>query len=220
MPRSHDTKPFLLTRGPLIVSLESVFWHPQRYPPRRVAPATPPLHEQARPRELEDPFRVGHGHAFRVPLTRRGVVVGFWEPPGSDVLEEEISDRLLAAVEGAHIPGITATEIADWARARSWSWLELLVRRFPVLAGLLTRWTDSGGSHLAVDRSALERRGSGVRFLEWASGWVDETVDWVDVDPIDLEDARVRGADTNASWPSIVDTPLDDYTPRPIDETW
>ena len=194
MPRSHDSQPFLLTKGPLIVSLESVFWHSQRYPPRRVSPATPPLHELARPRELEDPFRIGHGHAFRLPLTRRGLVVGFWEPATGVVLEEETSERLLAAVEGAHIPGITATEIADWARARSWSWLELLVRRFPWFAKPLKKWTDSGSSHMAVARSALAEQDS------------DEpsSVKWVDVDVIELEDARVRGAGAGASWPTIV----------------
>lgn len=126
MPWTHDTKPLLITKGPLILSLESVFWHWQRYPKRRVASETPPLHELARPREVEQPYRLGHGHAFRIPLTRRGLVLGYWVPPELEVLEEEESQRLLDAVEGAMIPDVTATEISTWSRGRLSWWVRLV----------------------------------------------------------------------------------------------
>lgn len=122
MPWTHDSKPILLTKGPLIVSLESVFFHWQRYPRRRVAPKTPPLHETARPRELEQPYRTGHGHMFRIPLTRRGVVLGYWVPPELAVLEEEESAWIMQAVHGAMIPGITADEISTWSRGTAPKW--------------------------------------------------------------------------------------------------
>jgi hypothetical protein len=118
VPLTHDTKPRILRAGPLIVVLESVFWHRQSYPKRRIAPVRPPLAEPASPREVEDPFRVGHGRAFRMPLTRRGVVLGWWEPAGEAVTSDEETAALLSAMEGSMIPGITATEIALWAKAR------------------------------------------------------------------------------------------------------
>lgn len=116
MPRTHDTRRITITKGPLIVNLEPLFLHFQRYPRRRVAPATPPLTEQAAPRELDGDFRVGQGRVFRIPLTRRAVVLGYWEPPGEAVLPEEESGKLLDALNGAHIQGVTATEIASWSR--------------------------------------------------------------------------------------------------------
>lgn len=142
MPRTHDTRRITWTKGPLIVNLEPLFVHLQRYPKRRIAPATPPLTETAAPRELDGEFRTGHGRAFRVPLTRRAVVLGYWEPPGDAVLPEEESGKLLAALQGAHIKGITATEIASWssgavvlswwdrlrALVRQWLWHDELVR--------------------------------------------------------------------------------------------
>ncbi len=122
MPWTHDSKPFVFIKGPVIFSLESVFFHWQRYPRRRVAPQSPPLHETARPRELEQPYRKGHGHMFRFPLTRRGIVLGFWEPAGLGVPEDDESNYLMQAVEGAMIPGVTATEISSWSRGRGPKW--------------------------------------------------------------------------------------------------
>jgi hypothetical protein len=131
IPETHDSRPFVWHRGPLIVSCESLFWHLQRYPGRRVARARPPLTERAFPRELEQPFRQGHARTLRLPLTRRALVVGYWEPEsGEPILAEEEQEHLLAAVEGAHLDGITATEIADWARARDVvsQWRQLVAR--------------------------------------------------------------------------------------------
>lgn len=127
MPRTHDSKPRIMRAGPVILVVESVFWHAQRYPKRRVAPVRPPLAEAASPREVEDPFRIGHGRAFRLPLTRRGVVLGWWEPAGDGVTSDEESEALLNAMEGSMIPGVTATEIALWNKARD---VERLWQRF------------------------------------------------------------------------------------------
>jgi hypothetical protein len=172
MPWTHDTKPYLLTKGPLIVHLESVFFHWQRYPRRRVTPATPPLHETARPRELEQPYRAGHGHIFRIPLTRRAVVVGYWEPAGEAVLEGEESQRLMDAVEGAMIPGITATEISSWARGRQRWWTVLLAR--------IGVWLDR--------RSVVPSTTTTVTSELSNSG----VIPWDDGKIYDLEDARVN----------------------------
>lgn len=177
MPETHDSKPFTFARGPLIVHCESLFWHPQRYPGRRVS-GRPPLTELAAPRELEQPYRKGHGRVFRIPLTRRAVVLGYWEPAGEEVLADEESTQLLAAVEGAHIPGITATEIADWARARDWTWLQLLVRRVRALLGLGEPAAPSPRSEHPTAEFSL---GDG--------NWT--VVPWDDARVIDLEDARV-----------------------------
>lgn len=174
MPETHDSKPFTFARGPLIVHCESLFWHPQRYPGRRVS-GRPPLTEPAAPRELEQPYRKGHGRVFRIPLTRRAVVIGYWEPSDAPILLEEESDALLEAVEGAHIPGITAVDIADWARARDWSWFELLVRRLRALLGL---------------QAAAEPSPRAVAPpFEYEDTWV--IVPWHDTGRvIDLDDAR------------------------------
>jgi len=164
------------------VALESVFWPPQKSPSRKVAPVTPPLTEKASPRELEDPYRTGRGRIFRIPLTRRGIVLGWWEPadPDNPVLEEEESGKLLGAVEGAMIPGITATEIADWARARDWGLLERVWRwltaRWPALARRSEAVTDQH-----VDPRPVFSIGD-TTIIEWDNSRP----------VIDLEDARIE----------------------------
>lgn len=179
IPETHDSEPFVWHRGPLIVSCESLFWHWQRYPRRRVAPHRPPLSETARPRELEQPYRQGHGRVFRLPLTRRALVVGYWEPAGRAVLADEESEKLTEAIEGAHIPGITAVDIAEWARARDWSRLQLLLRRVRALLGLEEPPTPVREAVATSERP------------ESADGWVVVPLDDV---LIDMEDARVRRA--------------------------
>lgn len=153
-----------------------------------MAPARPPLTEVAAPRELEQPFRRGHGRVLRLPLTRRALVLGWWEPAAEDVLAEEESDRLLEAIEGAHIPGITADDIAEWARARDWSRLELLVRRLRALLGL-------GAPPAPPERAVAQATLDGVTWT---------VVPWADSTVIDLEDARVAriavGEDEHPSW--------------------
>lgn len=181
MPWTHDTKPFVYLKGPLILSLESVFFHWQRYPRRRVAPAPPPLHETARPRELEQPYRKGHGHMFRFPLTRRGVVLGYWEPAGAGALEEDESSYLLAAVEGAMVPGITATEISSWSRGRK-RWLER-VREW-----IRARWEAVASTEIAIELGFQPE---------------PEEEQYADVIPwdgkiYDLEDARVQLGEDSA----------------------
>lgn len=128
MPTTHDSKPFVFARGPLIVSLESVFWHIQRYPRRRVAPGRPPLYERAAPRELEQPYRRGEGRVLRFPLTRRALVVGYWVPELEAKADED--KALVEAIDGAHLPGITATEIKGWTPAADvLSWWDRLRER-------------------------------------------------------------------------------------------
>lgn len=179
MPHTHDSKPWAFHRGPFTVRCESLFWHPQRYPRHAVAPRRPPLTETARPRELEQPFRLGQGRVFRVPLTRRALVVGYWGTAGAPVLSEEESERLLEAVEGAHIPDVTATEIADWAPARD------VVRWWQQLRDRLEQW-------LKNRRPSTGQRDHLVIYDE-VQRW-PESVPWTgvpDSDPVlDLEFAR------------------------------
>lgn len=197
MPHTHDSRPFTWTKGPLILHVGSLFWHLQRYPGRRVAPR-PPLSELAAPRELEDPWRKGHGRVLRLPLTRRALVVGYWEPvdPDDVVLEGEQSGRLLEAIEGAHLPDITATEIADWARATD---VARLWQR------LVARWRTWWTKPLYRDQSPLARRVEAVDID--LDGWEAETgwslLPWSGMphhdDPvIDLEQARTDRIDYGA----------------------
>lgn len=125
MPRTFDTKPRILRAGPVILVVESVFWHAQRYPRRRVAPHRPPLVETATAREVEDPYRTGEAVALRVPLTRRALVFGFWKPADVPVTSDEETGKLLEAIDGVMIQGITATEISGWAKAADTWWTEL-----------------------------------------------------------------------------------------------
>ena len=179
IPRTHDTRRVDIHLGPLHLQLEPLFWHPQRYPKRRVTPASPPLTEIARPSEVEDPYRQGHGRVVRLWPTRRAIVVGYWDQPGEPVLEEEQSGRLLAAIEGAHIPGITATEISEWARATD---VVALWRR--LLAWVVT----------APAPPAREGQGSGAvaPALDHDGGY--GSVPWTAADDaavIDIEDTRI-----------------------------
>ena len=158
-----------------------MFWHPQRYPKRRITSASPPLTELARPNEVEDPYRRGHGRVLRLWPTRRAIVVGYWNQPGEPVLEDEQSDRLLEALEGAHIPGITATEISQWARATDvvlwWQRLLTWARRQidfhrPPPAG-----QDSG-------EPAPEQDFQQYQSIPWPADWNQDVV-------IDIEDTRI-----------------------------
>lgn len=157
MPTTHDTEPRVFTRGPVIVSVESLFWHLQRYPRRRVAPGRPPLTEAARPRELEQPYRIGVGRAFRFPMTRRALVIGYWVPR---LAVEDESRAILEAVEGAHIPGITATEISEWSRASDvLTWWATLIER-------VRQWLRPQAVEPAVDDES-DDEGNEYRVIPW-----------------------------------------------------
>ena len=181
IPRTHDTRRVDIHLGPLRLQLEPLFWHPQRYPKRRVAPASPPLTEIARPSEVEDPYRQGHGRVVRLWPTRRAIVVGYWDQPGDPVLEEEQSDRLLAVLEGAHIPGITATEISEWAKAtdaaRWWQQVLTWARRQLDLHRPPRAGQDSGEPAPMEDFQQY-------RSIPWPADWDQNAV-------IDIEDTRV-----------------------------
>lgn len=179
--RTHDTRRVDIRRGPLHLQLEPLFWHPQRYPKRRVAPVSPPLTETAQPREVEDPYRKGHGRVVRLWPTRRAVVVGYWDQPGEPVLEEEQSDRLLAALEGAHIPGITAAEISTWAKATDvalwWQRVLSWVRGQLDLHRPTRARQDSGAPAPAGDFQQYP-------MIPWPADWNQDAV-------IDIEDTRI-----------------------------
>lgn len=139
MPTTHDSKPRVFACGPLIISVESLFWHIHRYPRRRVAPARPPLTERAAPRELEQPYRRGEGRVLRIPLLRRGVVVGYWVPA---IAVEDESAAIVEALDGMHLPGITATEIKEWPRSRGVDVLTLWDRLRERVRQWRARWSD------------------------------------------------------------------------------
>ena len=180
VPRTHDTKRITINKGPLIVNVEPIFIHFQRYPKRRVAPARPPLTEVARARELDDPWRNGHGRIVRLWPTRRAVVVGYWEPAGEPVTSDEESERLEAAVEGAMIPEITASDIGQWAKPRD---VPSGLRR--VLAWLEDRFFGVVVRDLRAQEAVAEPTPDygGVTVTEW-----DDTAP-----VIDIEQARSAG---------------------------
>lgn len=126
MPKTHDSKPHRWHRGAVTVELDACYWARQSYPPRRTwheIGSPPPLSERVTSREIEEPWRTGHGRAFRFPLTRWAIVIGHWGAGDWHVLEEEEEGKLVEAMGGLGIiPGITATEIEDWARGVQPPW--------------------------------------------------------------------------------------------------
>lgn len=61
-------------------------------------------------RETDEPFRIGHGLAFRIPLTRFAIVVGMW----SSILPGETHEaKLRAALKGSE-PDIDIATIKEW----------------------------------------------------------------------------------------------------------
>lgn len=203
MPWTHDSDPVTITRGPLILHLESVFWHFMRYPQRRKSPARPPLTEYGRVREVEQPYRHGHARVLRLPLTRRGIAVGYWEPAGTPITEDEESDALAGAINGAMIPGITATEISSWTRAVDWSWIRLAAR-------WLVSFLPAELRERLLPRIAP--RQETVAYADDSNDGVPEgwtVVEWDDTHPIlDLEDARVDHTAVQLS------SAVDDYDER------
>lgn len=201
MPWTHDSDPVTITRGPLIFHLESVFWQLMRYPSRRKAPRRPPLTEAGRVRELEQPYRHGHARIVRFPLLRRGIAVGYWEPPGEPITEDEESAKLAGAINGAMIPGITATEISEWTRAVDWSWLRLAGRWLAsFLPAGLREWLlprIAPRSEAVAQQHDIDDEG----FME---GWT--LTEWDDSHPIiDLEEARTELAGRHVDMTSSVD---------------
>lgn len=187
MPWTHDSEPVTITRGPLILHLESVFWHLQKYPPRRKAPQRPPLSESGIVREVEQPYRRGHARVFRLPLTRRGVAVGYWEPAGTPITEDEESAALAGAIQSSMIPGITATEISEWARAVDWSWIRLAAR-------WLLSFLPASARGRFLPRLAPRTQTVATRDADVDDGIPDgwSVHEWDDAHPIlDLEQARV-----------------------------
>lgn len=169
MPNTHDTQPILVTRGPLILSVESCFWHLQRYPKARLVGRRRPLTELAAPREVEDPYRKGHGRAFRLPGTRWALVVGYWEPPtGEPILEHEQDEHLLTALDGLHLPGVTATEIREWTPP---SWAPAVTRMQRLIARLRGARAGEEAVDVEVVEDGWQERGTG----EWkVIAWDDD----------------------------------------------
>jgi hypothetical protein len=81
---------------------QNLFATTLRYPSRRF-----PLSEKSRTVEVSAPWRIGMGRSFRVPFTRRALVIGRWGAAG----EEE--ERLTEALGLAEFSAATE-EIAEW----------------------------------------------------------------------------------------------------------
>jgi hypothetical protein len=74
------------------------YWHGIKY---SVKPKE--LKEPAETQEIDPPFRFGKGYAFRLPFSRRGLVIGRWRETGFNEHE-----ALTFAVNGR---GLTKDEI-------------------------------------------------------------------------------------------------------------
>lgn len=112
MPETHDTPEIELWFGqriryrngaalyaPLRLRIPSLFWHLQDYPD---VGTRAPLTERSRSHEVDEPYRVGAGRAFRLWPARRAVVVGIWRhresmPSELDALEEAIGGQMVSA---------------------------------------------------------------------------------------------------------------------------
>lgn len=97
MPNTHDIGRF--------------YWHVQRYPDLRdfeMPVPMPRFTEPAYTNELEEPYRVGEGRAFRLWPTRWAIVLGIWFPTRR--LETE---ALMNATSGRNLP-TALTEIKQW----------------------------------------------------------------------------------------------------------
>jgi hypothetical protein len=83
----------------------NLYWHPLTYPykPRGLA-------ERADTQELDSPFRRGKGIAFRVPFSRKAIVVGVWKKTGYTE-----SQALTYAIKGR---GLKKSEV-NWDKIRS-----------------------------------------------------------------------------------------------------
>ena len=202
MPNTKDTRRITFTKGPLIVNLEPIFVHGQRYPKRRTAPGRPPLSETASPQEIDGDFRTGHGRAFRIPLTRRAIVLGYWEPGQGAVLPEEESEHILKALHGAMIPGVTATEIATWSRgATLLSWYDRLKEK-------LLHFLRAYG---ILEQPARVARGSGEpashQITKWDPAWLAEHVVIPEGDPV-IDLMNLQGTPTP---PTVEPPPAEDF---------
>ena len=61
-----------------IHSVHKMFWHVLMYPEK-----PPVLTEKSETQETESPFRYGYGRVFRVPFTRKALVIGVWKGTSS-----------------------------------------------------------------------------------------------------------------------------------------
>lgn len=59
-----------------------IYAHPMEYPTTKF-----PLVDKGHTQEIDWPYRTGKGLVFRLPLTRRALVVGIWGKP----VDEEIA---------------------------------------------------------------------------------------------------------------------------------
>lgn len=107
MRETHDAPPIDLHIGPLRVYLHSIFWHSQPFPSRSRFPKRPPLIEQTTTYEEDPPYRTGLGLLVRLPLSRLGLVVGYWELPVDGAVEPAYM----------HQQPTSATEIQSWESA-------------------------------------------------------------------------------------------------------
>lgn len=110
MPQTHDTPELSLHVGPLRLYVHPVFVHRQKWPDPRMAAVRQPLLERATTAEDEEPWRTGHGWALRLPWTRWGAVLGYWDMPDPSRTESV----LWSSDNGGMIPGVTYQEIKEW----------------------------------------------------------------------------------------------------------
>lgn len=86
----------------------SVFVTTMRYPPLRRWDL-PWREPEAEVREVDHPYRIGHGTAYRVPFTRRAFIVGRWADEGGEEME-----RIRAALQARDLE-YDSEEVDQWA---------------------------------------------------------------------------------------------------------
>lgn len=83
----------------------NIYWHSLTYPYKPKG-----LVERADTQELDHPFRRGKGIAFRVPFSRKALVMGVWKKTGYTE-----SQALTYAIKGR---GLQKSEV-NWDKIRS-----------------------------------------------------------------------------------------------------
>lgn len=79
------------------------YWTTHRFP----RGTEPRLREPAETREYDPPFRVGRGTVYRVPLTRRGLILGRW----TSVMDEDEAPWLAM---GGYELDATTEDVKGW----------------------------------------------------------------------------------------------------------
>jgi hypothetical protein len=166
VPETHDAPQLDLHAGPVRLFVHSIFVHYQHWPePQRAGRSAPIFQRGAETFEDEEPWRIGHGVAIRLPLTRFGFVLGYWELPDPSRSESALWER-----EGTAtflVPGVNAEQVKNWPRPGESP--DLAGTAMQDTAGVVSWVEDEEGLEVGVDPNVIELEdGMVVRVIPWA----------------------------------------------------